>query len=248
MFLSLFLCFFSGISFFLSSVDISSVNTKVSNNHLQNDNVVSTLSPTSPIPSPQSSEPNFDCFSNSSLARVVNKKFCLDADFIPNNLIAFSGNSYKEELLQSEACYALENLFAAAEKDNIHLFLVSAYRSYNTEVSLQSYYIKNQGSDKAKYIDCNPGASEHQLGLAVDLSTTDHICELTTDFAYTDAYYWLLDNCADYGFILRYPEGKQSITGIMFSPWNFRYVGVELAKILSDNGETMEEYFHAFIE
>lgn len=86
-----------------------------------------------------------------------------------------------------------------------------------------------------------PGYSEHNCGLAVDLGGSGNF-KLETDFANTAAYAWLIENCADYGFILRFPQGKESITGVIYEPWHYRYVGKEAAKYIMDNGLCLEEY------
>ena len=207
------------------------------------------LPSSTPLSSP-SSAPSvyYDYLDNASLGRVVNKKYLLDPTFVPENLVTFSGSSSGEIMLQETAAHALENLFLSAASENIDLLLVSGYRSYAEQQNLQNFYIRTQGYERAEHIDCIPGASEHQLGLAVDLCTTDHVFELNTDFATTSAYSWLIQHCAEFGFILRYPENKEDITGIMFSPWNFRYVGVELATILMNNNLTLEEYYHISYE
>ena len=86
-----------------------------------------------------------------------------------------------------------------------------------------------------------PGTSEHQLGLALDLVDARHV-KLDESQENTDAYKWLSKHCAEYGFIVRYPNGKTDITGIIYEPWHFRYVGVEAATYIMENGITLEEY------
>lgn len=214
-----------------------------------NDTVVTvqpTISPTyTPTASPTQTPEiiTYDTTSNDSFIRIVNKSHTIEADYIPSDLVSPNVSQYENQKLRSEAATALENMFQAAKNNNISLYLVSAYRSYSFQEDLQVYYQDKLGATEAERVDCIPGASEHQIGLAVDLCTTDHLYELNTNFDSTEAYQWLIQNCSDYGYILRYPNGKEDITGIKYSPWNFRYVGVDYAKAIMDSNLTMEEYF-----
>ena len=88
-----------------------------------------------------------------------------------------------------------------------------------------------------------PGHSEHQLGLACNLGTVDKECELKACFSDTAAYHWLQAKAYKYGYIERYPEGKQEVTDITYSPWNFRYTGKDAAERIYNSGKTMEEYY-----
>lgn len=185
----------------------------------------------------------YDTTSNDSLIRIVNKSHTIEQNYVPSDLVFPNVSQYENQKLRSEAAIALENMFQSALNDHISLYLVSGYRSYLFQEDLQTYYQNELGDTEAERVDCIPGASEHQIGLAVDLCTTDHSYELNTNFDTTEAYHWLIQNCADYGYILRYPNGKEEITGIKYSPWNFRYVGVEYAKEIMASELTMEEYF-----
>ena len=86
-----------------------------------------------------------------------------------------------------------------------------------------------------------PGTSEHNLGLAADF-LFERYSSLETAYEKTEAYSWMLEHCADYGFILRFPKNKQSITGVIFEPWHYRYVGEQAAKEIMSRGITLEEY------
>ena len=143
----------------------------------------------------------------------------------------------------------LEAMLEAGKAYNIGV--QSAYRSATKQGELywrkvnelkNSYVDKVQLQTKAGEIVKRPGYSEHNLGLAVDLyGSGDN--SLTSRFAKTPAYKWLMENCADYGFILRFPEGKESITGVIYEAWHFRYVGdAETAHAIMDNGLCLEEY------
>ena len=145
--------------------------------------------------------------------------------------------------LRREAGEALEKMFKAAKKAGYNLKLVSGYRTYSRQKILWNTYVTRYGTKEASRIDSYPGASEHMLGLAVDLGTTDDKCRLEACFANTKAYQWLVKHCSEYGYILRYPKNKESVTGLKFHPWGYRYVGVEEAKKIMASGLTMEEYY-----
>ena len=143
----------------------------------------------------------------------------------------------------------LEAMLEAGKAYNIGV--QSAYRSATKQGELyqrQVNYYKTIYSDpvviqsKAGEVVKRPGFSEHNTGLAVDLyGSGDH--SLTESFGRTKAYAWLIENCADYGFILRFPKGKESITGVIYEAWHFRYVGdPEIAHAIMDNGLCLEEY------
>ena len=127
---------------------------------------------------------------------------------------------------------------------NIHITLknVSAYRSYEYQVNLYDSYVKRDGKDKADIYSARPGYSEHQTGLVVDIDNgkIDY-----NNFESTEEFKWMEENAHIYGFILRYPYGKTNETGYMYEPWHFRYVGVDLATTLYNNGDwiTLEDYF-----
>ena len=195
---------------------------------------------------PESTEDpkNYDTSSNDSLYRIVNKTHTIEETYVPSDLVEVYVPQFNTVTLKSEAATALEDMFSDAEDSGIELYAISGYRSYDRQVYLQNYYINEYGEDEAYRIDCIPGSSEHQLGLAVDIGEKSRDCELQGCFAYSSAYSWLKENAHLYGFIERYPDGKEEITGIKFSPWNYRYVGVDLATKIYESGSTMEEYFN----
>ncbi len=132
---------------------------------------------------------------------------------------------------------AFDTMQAAAAADGIILFICSGYRDYNYQRTLYRNYAARDGYAAADTYSARPGHSEHQTGLALDINSTDG------SMATSPEGVWLAAHCAEYGFIIRYPEGKQDITGYMYEPWHIRYVGAELAQELTESGLTMEEYF-----
>ena len=194
------------------------------------------ISTPTPTPSPTPKQ-------DSDLVKIVNKNEPLGEYYVPNDLVDVTVTSEGVQQLRKEAADALVPMFSDAAKDGVELVVISGYRSYAMEVEIQRSYIDLYGEVYADLIDCHPGMNEHQLGLAVDLGITDNTCRLDQCFADTSASTWLMGNAWKYGWILRYPEGKEDITGIMYSPWNYRYVGKEAAVQLHDSGLTMEEYY-----
>ena len=126
----------------------------------------------------------------------------------------------------------------AAEKDNIKLWITSGFRSYSLQTSLYNNYVLKDGKEKADTYSARPGHSEHQTGLAMDLNIVD------SSFEGTKEAIWIADNCYKYGFIIRYPKGKEEITGYKYEPWHVRYLGKELSEKVYKSGKTLEEYLN----
>ena len=145
--------------------------------------------------------------------------------------------------LREEAASAFKKLTEAGIKDNVIFYPFSAYRSYNTQNGLYTNYKNRDGEKEADTYSARPGFSEHQLGLAVDVRSSNLTSNLTTE-----DYKWMLDNSYKYGFIIRYPKGKQHITQFIEEPWHIRYLGVELATKVHDSGLTYDEYYDLYIE
>lgn len=185
-----------------------------------------------------------------SVAVLVNKEFALPEDYEPDDLVypdvrfTFKDKIDKRKMRQ-EAASALEELFAGAEKDGIYLAGVSAYRSHSTQTSLFNRYVERDGLEKAKTYSAEPGHSEHETGLAIDVSGSDGKCAAEDCFGGTPEAEWLADHASEYGFIIRYPEGKEDITGYKYEPWHLRYVGKEIAADIAERGITLEEYYDA---
>ncbi len=196
-----------------------------------------------PVPTPEPTATP-DIITDDSLTRVVNRTLTVNADYVPSDLVDVNVHSAETKQLRKEAAESLEEMFQDAIDEQIYLKLVDGYRSYYYQLDLYNYYKSTQGSTYADSIDAYPGASEHQLGLAADLGCWNGACELNYCFTQYLDYQWLIDNSWKYGWIERYPDGKQSVTGIMYSPWHYRYVGKEAAKEIHDSGKTMEEFYN----
>ncbi|MCK8828491.1 M15 family metallopeptidase [Natroniella acetigena] len=182
---------------------------------------------------------------------LVNKEHSLPADYTPQDLVIPNiPFSFTEDLpkkkMRKEAAKALEQLFAQAKEDNITLIGVSAYRSYQRQEEIFSYNVRRRGKELANKYSAQAGHSEHQTGLAIDLSSPSIDYGLSQSFAQTKEGKWLARYAADYGFIIRYPQGKEDITGYQYEPWHIRYVSVEHATTISNRNLTLEEYLEQY--
>ncbi|MFT8930667.1 MAG: M15 family metallopeptidase [Sporolactobacillus sp.] len=177
---------------------------------------------------------------------LVNKYFELPSDYVPHLLVYphvrfLSGRTEKAKM-QLIAANALEKMFRAANRDGVNLVGVSAYRSYNMQAVLFKYYEQRDGRTKALAYSALPGTSEHETGLAIDVSDPAGRTAATPAFAETQESSWLERHASNYGYIIRYPKGKKSVTGYEYEPWHLRYVGTAVAKSLKASGQTLEEY------
>lgn len=185
---------------------------------------------------------------------LVNKTYYVDSTFEPLQIAPVSVQYASEGLqLSSEAASALAQWCdkAISLKDEmsgqspVRFYAVSAYRSYQRQEDLYNNYVKGMGQEQADTVSARPGFSEHQTGLTVDLAAVGS--EGISKFKDTEAYNWVIANCTDFGWILRYPEGKTSITGYDFEPWHYRYLGVDLAKKVSESKLTYDEYWMLYL-
>lgn len=184
---------------------------------------------------------------------LVNKKNLLPEEYVPELLvdIAKSVSATKSEIfLQQPAAENYIKMIEAMKADGISLAAVSGYRTYQYQRTLyinktnyyKKYYNDEEARIKAGTVVAPPGASEHQTGLAIDVSVSSIGYALDGRFQDTKAYKWLTDNSYKYGFIVRYPEDKQDITDIIFEPWHLRYVGAPFAEDIYTKGVCLEEY------
>ncbi len=171
---------------------------------------------------------------------LVNKYHKLASNYVPSDLEAVSPkyNQGFNNKMRKVAKEAFEKMCEAALNDGITIYSGSAYRSYSYQQGLYNRYVNSQGFDAAETFSARAGYSEHQTGLATDVmnKSLDFISKNDKE------YEWLVKNSYKYGFILRYPEGKEKITGYMYEEWHFRYLGTDIAKELYETGLTYEEY------
>ncbi|MFZ5826432.1 MAG: M15 family metallopeptidase [Bacillota bacterium] len=182
-----------------------------------------------------------------AVAALVNKQFRLPEDYRPTDLVEpkvpfIFKEQHEKRLMRAEAARALEAMFTAAEKDGIYLAGVSGFRSYETQKALFAYYVRTQGEEMARKYSAEAGHSEHQTGLAMDVSGSTGACAVDDCFAETPEARWLAEHAPEYGFIIRYPKGKEAITGYNYEPWHLRYVGLAMSREIAAKGLTLEEY------
>ncbi|OAA90283.1 D-alanyl-D-alanine carboxypeptidase [Clostridium ljungdahlii] len=179
---------------------------------------------------------------------LVNKNHPLSSSYIPENLtipnVEFSPSaSHEEKMMQGEAAEQLENLFKYAHKKDMNLYGVSAYRSYKSQKQVYDERVRRVGKKQADEYVAYSGTSEHQTGLAIDVTNEDGAQgRLMVDFGQTKEGKWLRRNAHNFGFILRYPKEKESITGYSYESWHIRYVGVKAAKEIYYKNIVLEEY------
>ena len=156
---------------------------------------------------------------------IANKTYALPAGYAPGGILP-------------TVMEAWNAMVAAAKKDGISLWIISGYRSYDTQEAIYNRYVNDNGQQEADTYSARPGHSEHQTGLAFDIN------EISYSFGETAAGKWVAENAAQYGFIIRYPQSKQHITGYIYEPWHLRYLGTELAMDVYESGLCLEEYLN----
>lgn len=178
---------------------------------------------------------------------VVNKKYSLPIDYKPSDLVvpnvSFSYSGVLEQsYMRAPAAKQMEKMFAAAKKEGVTLNAVSGFRSGERQKVLYNNYVARDGKAAADQYSARPGHSEHQTGLTFDISAPSVGNGLTAALGDTKEGKWIANNAAKYGFIVRYDRGFQSRTGYTYEPWHIRYVGVDVATQIKNNGQTLEEY------
>lgn len=155
---------------------------------------------------------------------IANKTYSLPEGYDPGGLLP-----------DCEKAFSLMKKDAAAK--GLSIYISSGYRSYSYQENLYDRYVRRDGKALADTYSARPGHSEHQTGLSIDLNT------VTRSFGNTKEGKWVAAHCHEYGFIIRYPEGKSHITGYSFEPWHLRYVGIETAQKITESGLCLEEYY-----
>ena len=171
---------------------------------------------------------------------LVNKFYWVDDSDKPETA-ALSGYGVGE--MEATAAEWFKKMVDGARADGISLRSVNAYRTEAIQNLFYSGYVRDAGRAAADTYSARPGHSEHQAGLAVDINTAS----ISQHFENSREYAWLVEHCAEYGFILRYLPGKQYITGYVYEPWHYRYVGTEYSKAIMDSGLTFEEWYAYYV-
>lgn len=173
---------------------------------------------------------------------LVNKHNSLGG-YVPADLVPL-GKYGSWGMMQREARDAFAALADGAAKDGMRIWGVSPYRSCERQEAIYNGYVRAHGQEEADTYSARPGCSEHQTGLAVDVAVRGHSYG---EFDGTPECAWMLAHAHEYGFILRYGEGVEYITGYMYEPWHYRYVGVEAAAYIHEHGLTFEEYYYYYV-
>ena len=177
---------------------------------------------------------------------LVNKQNPIVPDYKPDDLSPVKyyaeNRTAASRYLRSEAADQFHRFVEAARDEGYTLVMTTAYRSYGFQQILWNNYVAAEGAEAAARYSAKPGESEHQTGLAVDVTSPTVEYQLTSSFGETPEGIWLAENAPRFGFIIRYPQGKEHITGYLYEPWHLRYVGEAVATEISSNGLTLEEY------
>ena len=178
---------------------------------------------------------------------IVNKFYHLDQNYAPDDIVTVSNAyAYEGNKLRQIAYDAFIDMWNAAKEDNIKLVINSSYREYEKQASIYEDYKNWYGQTKADKQAARPGYSEHQTGLVIDVFSSDN--QLTGTFKDSEGYKWLKENAYKYGYIERYPDGKEYLTGYEFESWHWRYVGVDAATVIQNENITFDEYYAYYIE
>lgn len=176
---------------------------------------------------------------------LVNKYYALRKDYQPKNLVSISNQyGYGENAIEKEVFNHYLEMYQDAKQEGLTLIVTSSYRDYDYQEELWNQYKNQQGQEWADSVSARAGQSEHQTGLTMDIATYGSVFN---DFENTDEFKWMEKNAYKYGFILRYPKGKEDITGYDYESWHYRYVGVDTATKIHKLGITYDEYYAYYI-
>ena len=178
---------------------------------------------------------------------LVNKTYYLSQNYKPSNLTDLSTYySAAENQLSSNAAQALTEWGDAGRNVGVTFYATSAYRNYKDQETVYQNYVNAWGQEEADSLSARAGFSEHQTGLTVDIAATNE--DDIEEFQDTKAYRWTSTNSHSYGWILRYPEGKEQITGYQFEAWHYRYLGKELATAVYNSQLTYDEFYGLYLK
>jgi len=184
-----------------------------------------------------------------NILALVNKENYLPSDYEPKDLVrpevsfSFGDEDIEKSYMRKEAATALAEMFNEAKSEGMILYASSGYRSYVRQSAVFEQEVANVGEEQAEQAVAIPGSSEHQSGLAMDITSEGQKFLLTEEFGEDKEGKWLMENAYKFGFILRYPKDKVDITQYEYEPWHYRYVGKDAAKLMTEKDWTLEEYF-----
>lgn len=177
---------------------------------------------------------------------LVNKEHAIDENYKPEDLASLryfaADRSEAGRYLRQEAADQFHKMVEAAAAEGHEIVVTTAYRSYAFQKTLYDNYVNNEGQEAADKFSARPGTSEHQTGLAADVSSPSVGYSLSYEYDEQPEGKWLAENAHRFGFIIRYPEDKTDITGYNYEPWHIRYVGEAVAKEIYEKQITLEEF------
>lgn len=180
---------------------------------------------------------------------LVNKYYYLDKSYEPETLVAipttYAWGEVGSKKVTEDTYNAFLKLWEASNAEGYYLMVSSSYRNFEHQQSVYDDYKESRGTEYADSIAARAGHSEHQTGYTIDMF---EIGSTQSTFHTTESYNWLINNAHKYGFILRYPEDKEEITGYGFESWHYRYVGVDVATYIYENHITFDEYYAYFVK
>ena len=190
---------------------------------------------------------DFDTDINDGILMLVNKYYHLNEDYQPTDLVNINNRYYYGEghQIKSAVYDAFINMWNAANSEGIYLIINSSYRTYQEQQEVYDSYKDSRGTTYADSIAARPGYSEHQTGLSLDIFSTEYTT--AANFKGSPHHQWLIQNAYKYGFIQRYKEDTEELTGFAEEAWHWRYVGVEVATYLHEHDITFDEYYTYFI-
>ena len=179
-----------------------------------------------------------------NLLVLVNKEYTVGRDYYPTDMVDIDGSLSTNQNLKvkREAYDAYLAMLKDAKAEGLNFCICSAYRGFSVQENLYYNSLKSNGKAYTDKMFAYPGRSEHHTGYAIDITSASMNWGLSQNYAdYPDGA-WIAEHCHEYGFIIRYPKGKEDITGYMYEPWHIRYVGVDVAAEITEAGITFEEY------
>lgn len=198
---------------------------------------------------------DYDYYTNTTSADLkkdnlilVNKYYALDENYEPDNMVQIEAKYGVKQYLKEEAYEAFKKMADDAKKKGLTLYITSPYRSYQTQDRLYNNYSAKDGKELADTYSARPGYSEHQTGLAIDITNGPN--KSLDSFVDTEEYRWIKSHAHLYGFILRYPKGKAKVkmTGYQYEPWHYRYLGIDTATKVYTSQLTYEEYYAYYLK
>ncbi|MEX0617161.1 MAG: M15 family metallopeptidase [Candidatus Woykebacteria bacterium] len=184
-----------------------------------------------------------------NLLVLINKTIRLPSTYVPVGLVVLDNSiklGYPGMQLRKEAADALLKMIKDGNKKGYDYMVNSAYRSYQTQVTTYNYWVSQVGVAEADRFSARPGFSQHQLGTALDITSSSVNYKLMAAYGNTAEGKWLAQNAYKYGFVLSYPAGYENITGYTYEPWHFRYIGVGNAKKMKDSGLILEKFLQKY--